>query len=223
MGSAGPASSSGASIAMLVMNQGVATAVNVGNARIYSFKYGRLSRLSTDDTEAQRLLSVGAIRADEMSEHPAKNLLTGYLGIASDLSVVAPHYSDPMAIEKGDVFLLCSNGLTDVLSDDRISYIMSVRTTDERMVQRLVSEAVARGADDNVTAMLVRAGSGRKSSKAKKGIAKLIILIALVFALVFASVSLFKSCSVSNSESPSAPETTQEPTPTPEFILRPAE
>ena len=223
MGSAGPASSSGASIAMLVMNQGVATAVNVGNARIYSFKYGRLSRLSTDDTEAQRLLSVGAIRADEMSEHPAKNLLTGYLGIASDLSVIAPHYSDPMAIEKGDVFLLCSNGLTDVLSDDRISYIMSVRTTDERMVQRLVSEAVARGADDNVTAMLVRAGSGRKSSKAKKGIAKLIILIALVFALVFASVSLFKSCSVSNSESPSVPETTQEPTPTPEFILRPAE
>jgi len=179
----------GASIAMLVINHGVATAINTGSARVYSFKFGRLNRLSVDDTETQHLLNIGAIRREEAMDHPSRRTLTSALGMLNPAQGQRLHMSSPTPVESGDIYLLCSNGLTDYLSDDRISYILSLHMSNERLAQRLVSEAIARGADDNLSVIVVRSGKSGKPSVVNKGLVKgafLAVLLAVLAALLLA-------------------------------------
>ena len=209
---------------MLIINKGVASAVNIGNARAYSFKYGRLNRLTIDDTEAEHLLSVGAIRREEMPGHPARELLTNYVGMTSGGLLLKPHVSSPATVEKGDLFLLCTNGLTDVLTDDRIAYILSLRASDERLAERLINEARAKGAADNISVVLVRVGGRGNSRRMKKGTLKAIALLVALLLAVFAIVkvvSLIVNKPSSGPSVPNSPEATQtiEPTATPEMIL----
>lgn len=223
LGSAGPGNSAGSSLAMFVFNNGVASAVNIGSSRAYSFKYGRLNRLSCDDTEAERLLSVGAIRREEVQTHPAKDYLTNYVGMSDDISNIKPHISAPSTIEKGDVYLLCSNGLTDTLTDDRIAHILSLHITDDRMVSRLINEAIAKGADDNISVVLIRVGGKNKlSRRAKKRGFRLVLVLAVIVLLITLAVNLFSS---SGGETPQASPTPESssvvvPTTTPQMILR---
>jgi len=205
----------GASIAMLVINHGVATAINTGSARVYSFKYGRLNRLSVDDTEAQHLLNIGAIRREEAKDHPSRRTLTSAIGRLNAAQGNRLHMSSPTPVENGDIFLLCSNGLTDYISDDRISYILSLRMSNERLAQRLISEAVARGADDNLSVIVVRSGKNGKPSKINKGLIKggvLVILLAVLAAYLISRPWR------RNTEVPT-PEETAVPSPTAASIL----
>lgn len=199
----------GASIAMLVINHGVATAINAGSARVYSFKYGRLNRLSVDDTETQHLLNIGAIRREEAMEHPSRRNLTSAIGFLDAAHGNRLHMSSPTPVENGDIFLLSSNGLTDYLSDDRISYILSLHMSNERLAQRLISEAIARGADDNLSVIVIRCGKGNKSSQSNKGLLKgalLVILMAILCAFLISRTWNHKK---------HATEPTESATPTP--------
>ncbi len=226
LGSVGPGGASGASLAMLIINQDVATAVNVGNARVYAYQYGRLNRISEDDTETARLLSVGAIRKEEEMTHESRSLLTKYVGIVPQ-GGIKPHYSSPIPINKGDAFLICSNGLTDFLPEERIARIMSLNSPDERLVQRLISEAIVRGADDNVTAMIVRPRkSGFAPNKKSKGILKAslsAVLLAFVIFLLVKLISLIIDIAKPEPAPPTTPPPvteTEEPETEPEMILR---
>ncbi len=206
----------GASMAMLVINHGVATALNTGSARVYAFKYGRLNRLTVDDTEAQHLLNIGAIRREEAKDHPSRRNLTGGIGKLNLEQGQKMHMSSPMPVEAGDLFLLCSNGLTDYLSDDRIAYILSLRMRNERLAQRLISEAIARGADDNITVLVVRNGKSGKTPRVPKGIVKagaLVILIAVLAAYLL-SRPWGKTQNLPADATPTA-----EPTPSPVSVL----
>ncbi len=205
----------GASIAMLVLNHGVATAINTGSARVYSFKYGRLNRLSVDDTKAQQLLNIGAIRREEAMDHPSRRTLTSALGALNAAGGGKLHMSSPTPVENGDIYLLCSNGLTDYLSDDRISYILSLRMSNERLAQRLVSEAVARGADDNLSVIIVRSGKSGKPSRINKGLLKGVIAVILL--AVLAAYLLTRPLTHKGGEE--APQPTATPTPTPQSVL----
>ena len=205
----------GASVAILVINHGVATAINAGSARVYSFKYGRLNRLSVDDTETQHLLNIGAIRREEAMEHPSRRNLTSAIGFLDASRGNRLHMSSPTPVENGDIFLLCSNGLTDYLSDDRISYILSLHMSNERLAQRLISEAVARGADDNLSVIVVRSGKGTKNQIAHKGLIKgtfLVILLAVLCAFLLSRPWKQK-------KNPVTPSDVPEPTPTAASIL----
>ena len=208
----------GASIAMLVINHGVATAINAGSARVYSFKYGRLNRLSVDDTETQHLLNIGAIRREEAMEHPSRRNLTSAIGFLDATRGNRLHMSSPTPVENGDIFLLCSNGLTDYISDDRISYILSLHMSNERLAQRLISEAIARGADDNLSVIVVRSGKGNKNASAHKGLLKgtiLVVLLAVLCAFLLSRPWRQKSGQAPSSEmptpSPTAPSLLSSP------------
>lgn len=205
----------GASVAMLIINNGVATAVNTGSARVYAFKYGRLNRLSVDDTRAQQLLNVGAIRREEAMTHPTRRELTGALGRLGMAQGGRLHMSSPSPVENGDIYLLCSNGLTDYLSDDRIAYILSLHMSNERLSQRLVSEAVARGADDNLSVIIVRSGKNKKPSLINKGIVKCGIVVILLAVLIAYLLSRpLKQRGVEE-----APQPTATPAATPQSVL----
>ena len=120
--------------------------LHVGDTRCYAFAGGKLNQLSNDHTVMQELIDQGRITPDEAVNHPQRSLLTHALMGDSGFDPVVQLYP----IKLGDQFLLCSDGLTGVLSDLEITKIIK-KYSGQELVENLVSETRAKGAPDNVT------------------------------------------------------------------------
>jgi len=125
----------------------------VGDSRAYLFRDGSLIQLTRDHSLVWPLFEGGVITKDDIARHPQKNLITRSIGTHSE---VEADMQSGAALE-GDIFLLCSDGLTDVLSDQDILHILS---SGERSVRgicdALVSAANSGGGPDNVTVVIIR-------------------------------------------------------------------
>ena len=122
--------------------------LHVGDSRCYAFSGGKLTQLSRDHTVIQELVDQGRISPEEAINHPQRSLLTQALTGSSEIEPVLQIYP----IKLGDQFLLCSDGLTGVLSDFEITKIIKKHSGQE-LVENLVSETKAKGAPDNVTVL----------------------------------------------------------------------
>ena len=120
--------------------------LHVGDTRCYAFAGGKLNQLSNDHTVMQELIDQGRITPDEAVNHPQRSLLTHALMGDSGFDPVVQLYP----IKLGDQFLLCSDGLTGVLSDFEITKIIK-KYVGQELVENLVAETRAKGAPDNVT------------------------------------------------------------------------
>lgn len=122
---------------------------NVGDSRCYKINNEKLFRLTKDHSYVQMLVDKGQITEQEAETHPNKNIITRSVGG----SVKA--YPD-LTFEKAEgVFLLCSDGLTNYLSETQIFDIIIKATTPQKAVSKLISEAIKNGGGDNVTALIV--------------------------------------------------------------------
>ncbi|MDZ4135264.1 MAG: SpoIIE family protein phosphatase, partial [Paracoccaceae bacterium] len=122
-----------------------------GDSRIYLMRDGVLQQLTTDHTEAQELLQSGAITAEEAANWPRKNVITRAIGV-NDAPMIDENYG---ILQPGDVFLLCSDGLTGHVLDEEIAQML-LRPGAQEICDRLVDMTLSRGARDNVTALVVR-------------------------------------------------------------------
>jgi serine/threonine protein phosphatase PrpC len=119
---------------------------HVGDSRCYAFAGGKLNQLSIDHTVMQELIDQGRITPDEAVNHPQRSLLTHALMGDSSFEPAVQLYP----VKLGDQFLLCSDGLTGVLSDFEIVKIIK-KYSGQDLVENLISETRAKGAPDNVT------------------------------------------------------------------------
>lgn len=139
----------------------------VGDSRAYLYD-GKLMQISTDHSYIQDLVGSGAISEEEARSHPSRHLLTRSLGASDstdvDVSVRRGRFS------QGQEILLCSDGLTDELSDDEIQQILALNQDPKDRVDRLVEAALDHGGHDNVTALLFSApiGASYESSSMTK-------------------------------------------------------
>lgn len=145
----------GTTFAALSVKDCIARAYNIGDSRIYLHRSGVLTQLSVDHTQAQMLLDQGIITPEQVLTHRDRHVLTQHLGIFPEEMVVEPHCAEPVELAEGDIFLLCSDGLTDMLSDDEICAVLSGETTLEVKAHALINAALANGGKDNVTVVLV--------------------------------------------------------------------
>jgi protein phosphatase len=126
----------------------------VGDSRAYLWSRGQLSRLSKDHSYVQALFDSGAISQEEMSNHAQKNVITRSLGGSPDSTLevdTLTRYWHP-----GEKILLCSDGLSDLVTDDEISAILERSyETDPQLVDRLISTALKKGGFDNVTVSII--------------------------------------------------------------------
>ncbi|MDO5300981.1 MAG: Stp1/IreP family PP2C-type Ser/Thr phosphatase [Tissierellia bacterium] len=122
---------------------------NVGDSRIYVLD-DHLRQLSTDDSFVNYLVQIGDITAEEAKAHPKKNILTKALGTTNGIEFQIR--SLPLEDIKG-VFL-CSDGITDALSDERIQEIILGEETVEQRADALIAAALKEGARDNITILL---------------------------------------------------------------------
>lgn len=120
--------------------------LHVGDSRCYAFSGGKLTQLSHDHTVIQELVDQGRITPEEAINHPQRSLLTHALTGGSEIEPVLQIYP----IKLGDQFLLCSDGLTSVLSDFEVEKIIK-RHSGEELIENLIAETLTKGAPDNVT------------------------------------------------------------------------
>lgn len=125
---------------------------NVGDSRIYRLHNGELAQTTTDHSLVQEMLDNGYISEEEAQLSASRNLITRALGIAETVEVDVVEEST----ENGDVYLLCSDGLTDLVTDDEILQLMMLYEDDqETTVKELVALANEKGGKDNISVIMV--------------------------------------------------------------------
>lgn len=143
----------GTTLSVLVLLKGHALIAHVGDSRVYRFRNGALEQLTEDETMAQLSVEMGYLRPDEVAGHPLGHVLTQALG-----QEIEEVHTRMEKVEAGDIFLLCSDGLYDMVSDTRIHEILDESAVDHGGCARLVKAALDNGGKDNVTVILVEAG-----------------------------------------------------------------
>ncbi len=138
----------GSTVAALWLRRGCAIVGHLGDSRVYRLRGGSLERLTRDHSLAELFRERGA---DEAAARRVSHLLTRSLGQSPE--ALRPELRTE-AVEVGDVYLLCSDGLSDVLGDDEVAEVLG-RSPPRVAAVELVDAALAAGSSDNVTALVV--------------------------------------------------------------------
>jgi len=147
---------SGTTAAILVMMNNRAYISNIGDSKVFRLSEGGLVQISEDHTMAGVMIRSGVMTPEEASRTKGRNSLTRFLGSSSDDGDRVPCFSIRVDVRAGDRFLLCSDGLTDMVTEERIAGILSAANTScPEKVSALVGEAMANGGRDNCTVILV--------------------------------------------------------------------
>jgi serine/threonine protein phosphatase PrpC len=125
---------------------------HAGDSRAYRYRDGRLDRLTRDDSYVQELIEQGAIDVSDVAYHPYRSVVTKTLQggpVEPTLTTTKVH--------PGDRYLVCSDGLSDVLDDDQIAADLADTDDPDQAVERLAARALDSGATDNVTVIVAHA------------------------------------------------------------------
>jgi len=141
----------GATLVLLLFSGDRVYTANVGDSRIYRLRNGRLQQFSEDHSLVSELIDAGQITPDEAANHSAQGIVTQYMGMPE---AVEPHVRSA-ALKPGDRFLLCTDGLTDMVSDEAIAQMLATHAEPELACGTLVDAANRAGGSDNVTVLLV--------------------------------------------------------------------
>ncbi len=141
----------GTTIVAVLLYDSQASYAHVGDSRLYLFKNNILTLLTEDHSWVQEQIKLGNLTPEEAPYHPLKNVLTRALGGSSKLSI---DIADTK-IEKGDKFLLCSDGLNSVVPDALIEEILEENEDIEKCTEIFLEETLKRGAPDNITVVLL--------------------------------------------------------------------
>jgi PPM family protein phosphatase len=127
---------------------------HVGDSRAYRLRRGKLERLTRDHSLVEEMRRKGQITDAQAEDHPQRSIITRALGPEPDVEVDL----QTVPAAPGDVFLLCSDGLTTMVSEERISEALTAATSMREAVRTLVDEANGAGGRDNITALAFRLG-----------------------------------------------------------------
>jgi len=149
----------GTTLTALLIRDKYISLLHVGDSRCYRLRGNTLEQLSNDHTVIQELLDQGAISEEEAIEHPQRSMLTQALRGDGDVTPVLQMYE----IKKGDRYLLCSDGLSGVLTEKEIKIGLKKSDKDEA-VKFLVDATYVNGAPDNVTVLIADISDEAKTS-----------------------------------------------------------
>jgi len=142
----------GTTMVATVIEDGVAYIVNVGDSRLYQMRE-TISQITIDHSLVEEMVQSGEIQKEEMRTHPNKNIITRALG--TGISVRPDCFE--IEVREGDVLLLCSDGLTNMLEDSRIENIIREHNGDLAQAgEILVEQANEAGGKDNISVILIR-------------------------------------------------------------------
>jgi len=142
----------GTTLVMAMFHEDNVTIAHVGDSRMYRLRDGILVQLTVDHSLFQEMVQGGYMSEDEASHSLNKNMITRALGINLDVEIDVQQH----ALQVGDTFLLCSDGLSDLMSTDDIQLILQQSGTDTKnMPELLVLKANENGGHDNISVIIV--------------------------------------------------------------------
>jgi protein phosphatase len=134
---------------------------HVGDSRAYLFRDGSLKRLTQDHSLVDELVRRGKLTEEQAAEHPQRSIITRALGPEPTVEVDTWTYP----VRAGDVLLLCSDGLTSMVSEERVEEVLAGATALEKAAGQLIDEANAAGGRDNITVVLFRIEDADRAAK----------------------------------------------------------
>lgn len=141
----------GTTFASVYAVKGKVICAGMGDTRIYHFSNGILEQVSFDHTHAQTIVDSGEVAQADIGTIPDAKRLTKHLGVFPEEADLTPNISVIDDVDNGDIILLCSDGLTDMLSDDEISAVVSGGENAQDVTGKLVRKALEKGGKDNIT------------------------------------------------------------------------
>lgn len=141
----------GTTLVGAIVRENQAHFINVGDSRAYHITGSNISRITRDHSLVEDMIIRGDLTPEEAKHHPNKNLITKAVG--TEVDVAGDIFEINMS--KGDFILLCSDGLTNLMSDQELLSEFSDRDSLEEISQALIDKALNRGAPDNVTVVLM--------------------------------------------------------------------
>lgn len=146
----------GSTVVCLVIKQYVGVCLWVGDSRLYRYRNHQLQQLSRDHSQVEEMLQAGLISEEEAQNHPQKNVITRAVGVESDVFVEINVFSTQV----GDTFLLCSDGLYNAVSKQDVEALLP-KSDPEVCVLELMKTALANGAEDNVSLIVIKGEPGK--------------------------------------------------------------
>ena len=138
-------------LVMLVLVDDMAGFCCLGDSRIYGWRNNQLTQLTKDQTVAQQMLDEGTLTEEQARLSPYHHVLTNGLGISSDIDIKV---SD-LFVNANDTYLLCSDGLTNCLTDNAIAEILATDLGIKEKVEELIAAANDNGGQDNISVVLI--------------------------------------------------------------------
>jgi serine/threonine protein phosphatase PrpC len=140
-------------VAAVLVDGDTANLGHVGDSRVYLVRDGEITQLTSDHSWVNEQIQSGVISPDQARTHPLRNVVTRALGGKPDLQVDMQQHK----AKAGDLLLLCSDGLTTMITDEDIARVVREAGGDvEKAAQALVASANAKGGEDNITVLLIR-------------------------------------------------------------------
>ena len=172
--------------AVLIEKNKMAVA-HVGDSRAYVLRQGTLVRVTHDHSYVEELVDSGQITADEARTHPSRSIITRALG--SDPDMYADHFS--LEVNDGDRIILCSDGLSSMISDAEIESLAVSSVTPQQAADNLVAAALTAGGADNVTVVVIDIlNDGIADAARRRLLRRASVVSGVVVALVALSVLL---------------------------------
>ncbi len=151
----------GTTFSAIVISNLKAYIVHVGDSRIYLIRNDRILQLTTDHTFVGKMVEEGRITEDEARDHPQKNILYMSLGAREAFEPEVNEYFDILG---GDLFVMCSDGLNNMVTDTIIKeYVLSYDTREA--VEELIKLANSNGGTDNITIQVIHIDPNREPAK----------------------------------------------------------
>lgn len=143
----------GSTLVLILIDAVDCIIANIGDSRGYRLRNNELKQISRDHSLVNELIKQGAITKEEAANHPQKNVIVKTLGINHDAQM--DHYA--LKVKPGDLFLLCTDGLSNLVAEAEIQKILMTSRSLEEKCHQLITQARVNGGNDNITALLITA------------------------------------------------------------------
>lgn len=154
----------GSTVVSLLIKGRVGVCLWAGDSRLCRLRNGHFVQLSRDHSQVEELIQQGVLTEDEAYNHPDSNIITRAIGANEELFIDINVFS----VQQGDIFVLCSDGLYNMVGNDAIADSLN-RLSIEEAVSDLTEQALVNGGDDNISLILVKGESGDKPNSTAQG------------------------------------------------------